>query len=91
MDQPFRISGIVEHGKGGRKLIPIDTMGQLMDAEGKASIFYIKCDGPANDDLVMQEIHATPRLRKQHVDHGRQLARSDDAQTRFPASMSLSM
>ena len=30
MDHPFRISGIVEQGKGGRKLIPIDTMGQLM-------------------------------------------------------------
>ncbi len=59
MDHPFRVSGIVEQGKGGRKLIPIDTMGQLMDADGKASIFYIKCDSPANDDLVMQEIHST--------------------------------
>ncbi len=26
-DQPFRISGIVDQGKGGRKLIPLDTMG----------------------------------------------------------------
>ena len=51
MDHPFRVSGIVEQGKGGRKLIPIDTMGQMVDAEGKASIFYIKCDNPANDDL----------------------------------------
>ncbi len=59
LGQPFRVSGIVEEGKGGRKLIPIDTMGQLMDAEGKASIFYIKCDNPANDDLVMQEIRST--------------------------------
>ena len=39
----------MEHGKGGRKLIPIDTMGDLMGAEGKASIFYIKCDNPANE------------------------------------------
>ena len=54
----FRISGIVEQGKGGRKLIPIDTMAQMVDAEGKASIFYIKCDNPANDDLVMQEIRS---------------------------------
>jgi putative ABC transport system permease protein len=59
LDQPFRISGIVEEGKGGRKLIPIDTMGQLMGAEDKASIFYIKCDSPDNDDLVMQEIRGT--------------------------------
>ena len=59
LDQPFRISGIVEQGKGGRKLIPIDTMGQMVGAEGKASIFYIKCDSPANDDQVMQEIRST--------------------------------
>jgi putative ABC transport system permease protein len=59
LDHPFRISGIVEQGKGGRKLIPIDTMGQLMDADDKASIFYIKCDSPANDDVVMQEIRST--------------------------------
>jgi putative ABC transport system permease protein len=56
--RPFRISGIVEPGKGGRRLIPLDTMAQLVDAEGKASIFYIKCDSPANDDLVIQEIHS---------------------------------
>jgi len=59
LGQPFRISGIVEQGKGGRKLIPLDTMAQLLGAEGKASIFYIKCDSPANDDLVMQEIRST--------------------------------
>ncbi len=59
LDHPFRISGIVEQGKGGRKLIPLDTMGELMGADGKASIFYIKCDSPANDDLVMQEIRGT--------------------------------
>jgi putative ABC transport system permease protein len=62
MDRKFRISGIVEHGKGGRKLLPIDTMGQLMGAEGHASLFYIKCDDPANDDAVIQEIHATRGL-----------------------------
>ena len=60
MGQPFRISGIAEEGKGARRLIPIDTIGQLVGSEGKASIFYIKCDSPANDDLVMQEIRSTP-------------------------------
>jgi len=59
LDHPFRISGIVEPGKGGRKLIPLDTLGQLTGAEGKASLFYIKCDNPANDQLVMQEIRST--------------------------------
>jgi putative ABC transport system permease protein len=59
LDHRFRVSGIVEQGKGGRRLIPLDTMAQLVDAEGKASIFYIKCDNPANDNLVMSEIHST--------------------------------
>jgi putative ABC transport system permease protein len=62
MDHSFRISGIVEHGKGARKLLPIDTMGQLMGAEGKCSIFYIKVDDPANNQAVIDEIHATPGL-----------------------------
>jgi putative ABC transport system permease protein len=58
LGQLFRVSGIVRQGKGGRKLIPLDTMGQMVDAEGKASLFYIKCDNPANDDAVMDEIRS---------------------------------
>jgi putative ABC transport system permease protein len=57
----FRICGIVEHGKGGRKLLPLETMGALTDP-GKASIFYIKTDDPANEQAVIQEIHATRGL-----------------------------
>ena len=49
LNHPFRICGIVEHGKGGRKLLPIDTMGALIGTDGKASIFYLKTDDPAND------------------------------------------
>jgi putative ABC transport system permease protein len=63
MDHPFRISGIVERGKGGRKLIPIDTMGKMTGSEGKASAFYIKCDSPADVQTVISEIHATPGLQ----------------------------
>jgi len=68
MDRPFRISGIVEHGKGGRKLLPIDTMGAMTDAEGKASLFYIKCDDPANENTVIQEIHNTSGLENYPVE-----------------------
>jgi putative ABC transport system permease protein len=68
MDHPFRITGIVEHGKGGRKLLPIDSMGALMGAEGKASLFYIKCDDPANESTVIQEIHATRGLEDYPVE-----------------------
>ena len=62
MNQPFRICGIVEHGKGGRKLLPIATMGEMMGAEGKATLFYIKVDDPKNENLVIEEIHATRGL-----------------------------
>ena len=67
LKHPFRISGIVEHGKGGRRMIPIDTIGEMTDAEGKASLFYIKVDDPKNDDAVIQEIHATKGLEKYPV------------------------
>jgi putative ABC transport system permease protein len=67
MNHPFRISGIVEHGKGGRKLLPIDTMGQLMGSEGKATVFYIKTDDPANEEEVIREIHATRGLENYPV------------------------
>jgi putative ABC transport system permease protein len=60
--QSFRICGIVEAGRGGRKLLPIETMDNLTGAEGKASVFYIKVDDPANEEAVIQEIHSTRGL-----------------------------
>jgi putative ABC transport system permease protein len=65
--EPFRISGIVEPGKGARKVIPILTMQRLTGVPGKASLFYIKCDSPANEDLVMSEIHSTPGFEQNTV------------------------
>lgn len=60
--RPFRICGIFEHGKGGRKLVPIDTLGQAIGSEGKASAFYLKLDNPVNVPIVSQEILATKGL-----------------------------
>ena len=68
MGHPFRISGIVEHGKGGRKLLPLDTMGQLTGSIDKASLFYIKCDDPANNKTVIDEIHSTRGLEDNQVE-----------------------
>jgi putative ABC transport system permease protein len=64
---PFRISGIFAHGKGGRKLVSITTLGQLLGSEGKASVFYIKVDKPENLDLVTNEIHAIHGLENYQV------------------------
>ncbi len=67
LDHPFRISGIVEHGKGGRKYLPIRTLGALLGAENNASIIFVKSDDPKNEQLIEQEIHATPGLSEYKV------------------------
>lgn len=64
---PFRICGIVEHGKGGRKFVPIRTLGGLLGNPNNASLFYIRSDNPANDTLIEQEIHQAPGLGQYKV------------------------
>jgi putative ABC transport system permease protein len=67
LNHPFRISGIVESGKGGRKLVPIATLGELTGSDGKASVIYIKSDNPANESLIRQEIASTKGLEGYNV------------------------
>jgi putative ABC transport system permease protein len=55
--RPFQIAGVFEHGKGGRKLISIQAMGDITGTPGKASAFYLKADKPENSALITQEIH----------------------------------
>jgi putative ABC transport system permease protein len=59
----FRICGIVESGKGGRRLVPVDTLGQLTGSDGKATVIYLKADNPANLEVIRQEIANTPGLQ----------------------------
>jgi len=68
LNHPFKISGIVEHGKGGRKLIPLDTMNTLTGTTDKCSIFYIKIDDPSNDQAVIDEIHNVAGLKDYPVE-----------------------
>ena len=67
LNHPFRICGIVQHGKGGRKFIPISTLGALTGAPGNASLFYLKTDGPQYQQDVKREILATPGLQQYQV------------------------
>jgi putative ABC transport system permease protein len=62
LNNKFRISGIVERGKGARKFIPLATLQDLVGAKDKASIFYLKLDDPANADLVVDEIKHVPGM-----------------------------
>jgi len=66
-NHPFRICGIVEHGKGGRKFVPIHTLGTFNGAENNASFFYVKTDDPANQNLVRDEIRNTHGLSEYQV------------------------
>lgn len=43
MNHSFRVSGIVEHGKGSRVFIPIGTMQKLVGTPGQATMMLIKC------------------------------------------------
>src|ERR1700761_2442099 len=67
LNKPFHICGIVESGKGGRKMLQIETLGNLTGAEGKATLFYLKADNPANADTIRQEILSTPGFQNYQV------------------------
>ena len=63
LNHDFRICGIVAHGKGGRKFLPITTMGALTGTEGKATAFYLRTeDPPKYQDEVRKAIFATPGM-----------------------------
>ena len=64
LNNNFRICGIVERGKGGRKFIPLKTMQDLIGAKDKATIIYLKLDDPANADAVVDEIRSVPGMER---------------------------
>jgi putative ABC transport system permease protein len=67
LDHRFRICGVVEHGKGARKFLPIATMQDLIGAPGHASVFYIKLDDARNVDAVVDEIKQVPGMENYSV------------------------
>jgi putative ABC transport system permease protein len=67
LNHNFRVCGIVEHGKGARKFLPITTLQELIGAEGKASVFYVKLDNPNNANLVVNEVKAVPGMETYSV------------------------
>jgi putative ABC transport system permease protein len=56
LNRPFRVCGIVENGRGARKFVPIATMQDLIGAQDKASVFYLKLDDAANAEAVVAEV-----------------------------------
>ena len=67
LNHDFHVCGIVEHGKGGRIFVPIQTLGTLLGTPNNASLFYIRWDSPNNKAQISQEIHSTPGLQNYEV------------------------
>jgi putative ABC transport system permease protein len=56
LNNSFRLAGIVEHGKGARIFMPIDTLQELIGAPGKASLFFVKVADPGQTAPVLQQL-----------------------------------
>lgn len=67
LNHEFRVSGIVLHGKGARKFIPLETLQELTGSEGKISMFYVKVDDSKNAPAVAEEIKAVPGMQNYGV------------------------
>jgi putative ABC transport system permease protein len=64
LNHEFHVAGIVEHGKGARKFVPITSLQDLIGAQGKASIFYVKLDNPAEADAAHRAINGIPGMEQ---------------------------
>jgi putative ABC transport system permease protein len=64
LNHEFRVCGIVEHGKGARRFLPMATLQDLVGSQGKASMFYVKTDSPENADAVVTAIKNVPGMEK---------------------------
>jgi putative ABC transport system permease protein len=70
----FTVRGIVEHGKGARKYIPLETMDTLDGNPGKAATFFVRSDDTSTpeakqaiQDTVKSEILATDGLQDWNI------------------------
>jgi putative ABC transport system permease protein len=67
LNNNFRVSGIIEAGRGARKFLPITTLQDLMGARDKATVFYVKLDDPRNADDVVKSVKNVPGMEKYTV------------------------
>jgi putative ABC transport system permease protein len=67
LNRDFRVAGIVAHGKGARKLIPITTLQNMTESHDKCSLFYVKLDDPQYVDEVKNGILKLNGMGEYHV------------------------
>ena len=62
LDHDWHVAGIVEHGKGARLFVPLETLQELVGARDKASVFFIKCTRPEHTaDVIALMRQVFPR------------------------------
>src|SRR6185436_2647754 len=62
LNHDFRVVGIVASGKGSRKFMPMTTVQEILGAQGKASMFYVKLEDPKKTDAAIQQIKMIPGM-----------------------------
>jgi putative ABC transport system permease protein len=67
LNHRFQVCGIVEPGKGARVFLPITTLQDMMGAENKATMFYVKATDPSKTDALIRRIQAIPEFHKYSV------------------------
>jgi putative ABC transport system permease protein len=68
LGKDFRISGVVEHGKGGRKFLPLTAINAINGTDNRCSLFYLKTDGsPKWQNAVRTEIKSTDGMQQWDV------------------------
>jgi putative ABC transport system permease protein len=55
-EHDFHVVGVVEHGKGARIFVPIETLQDIAAARDKASLFFVRCTRPEHTEAVMGEM-----------------------------------
>lgn len=56
LSHKFKVAGIVEHGKGARVFISLQTAQDMAGAADKASIFFVKCTNPGYTQDVVKSV-----------------------------------
>jgi putative ABC transport system permease protein len=51
-EQPFKICGIVRHGKGARCYVPLAALQELEAKEGKVSMLLVKCQNSTDQNSI---------------------------------------
>jgi putative ABC transport system permease protein len=58
LNHDWHVVAIIEHGKGARLFVPMETLQELVGARDKASIFLLKCTRPEHTEDVTEQIRS---------------------------------